>query len=50
MDRQTMASPAPPKSPPTGPPQRASDLEDQADEFEDELAAEMIRTGAIEQW
>ena len=26
------------------------DLMDEADEFEDELAAEMLRTGAIEVW
>lgn len=24
--------------------------DDEADEFEDDLAAEMLRTGAIEQW
>ncbi|HWM17546.1 MAG TPA: hypothetical protein VNP97_13265 [Microbacterium sp.] len=31
-------------------PLRADDLRDDADEFEDELAAEMLRTGAIEVW
>lgn len=29
---------------------RPRDLEDDADRFEDALQAEMLRTGAIEQW
>jgi hypothetical protein len=29
---------------------RQQELRDEADDFEDELAAEMLRTGAIEIW
>jgi hypothetical protein len=32
------------------PPNTDVGLVDEADEFEDELAAEMLRTGAIEVW